>query len=208
MRYIDPYETYKTVLAMKTHFTQDSYDFIKYNGVVRASKETFSKRRDKYFFEKLSKKIKSPEKLVTFLVANMSENPKVWVGELCNQEAMDKYNEYKGKQEKLEYTFTNDLEVIFDYMEEHSVKMKNMIMDLDGEYPAMANLLISEKISKETFIILDNILNFLVKYDDIITDDIVWPDIEMKINKYKVFMDIDRDKFYNILKKRYNERFK
>ena len=32
---LDPFETYQQYLALKLHFTTDSYDYIKYNGKTR-----------------------------------------------------------------------------------------------------------------------------------------------------------------------------
>ena len=50
-----PFETYKTYLAMKQHFTKDKYDYHKYCGRSRASLNSFYKRKDRYFFEKMSR---------------------------------------------------------------------------------------------------------------------------------------------------------
>jgi hypothetical protein len=50
-----PFESYTTFLALKNHFTTDSYDYIKYNGKVGAKPSSFDVRKDKYQFYKLSK---------------------------------------------------------------------------------------------------------------------------------------------------------
>jgi len=49
------FDVFKTYLAVKNHFTTD-YDFNKYGGRVTAKLESFTKRPDRYFFHKLSKK--------------------------------------------------------------------------------------------------------------------------------------------------------
>ena len=41
-----PFEVYTTYLAMKKHFTDQKYDFFKYNGKTRSSVGAFNKRRD------------------------------------------------------------------------------------------------------------------------------------------------------------------
>ena len=51
-----PIEVYQTYLALKNHFTKDNYDFFKYRGKSRVSKVTFNKRKDRYFFERMSRK--------------------------------------------------------------------------------------------------------------------------------------------------------
>ena len=42
--------------CVKLHFTTNTYDYIQYVGKVNCKLETFTKRNDRYFFHKLSKK--------------------------------------------------------------------------------------------------------------------------------------------------------
>ena len=67
---VEPYDAYVKYLALKSHFSQKNYDYIKYNGKVKAWRTTFETRKDKYFFYKLSK-MKDP---VEFLIANFIDN--------------------------------------------------------------------------------------------------------------------------------------
>ena len=50
---MEAFQAYKTYVAIKNHFTSKTYDFFKYNGRTKASRSTFEKRNDKYFFSKL-----------------------------------------------------------------------------------------------------------------------------------------------------------
>ena len=49
-------DIYLTYCAMKAHFGKGDYDFIKYDGKTKVSRESFWKRKDRYFFVKVSKK--------------------------------------------------------------------------------------------------------------------------------------------------------
>ena len=40
---------------LKNHFTKEKYDYHKYCGKSRASIQSFYKRKDRFFFEKLSR---------------------------------------------------------------------------------------------------------------------------------------------------------
>ena len=51
-----PFDCYKIYLALKNHFTRDSYDYHKYNGRTRATVEAFYKRKDRFWFEKMCRK--------------------------------------------------------------------------------------------------------------------------------------------------------
>ena len=49
------FEVYKMYLALKLHFTSDTYDYFQYGGNAKASQVSFDQRRDKFFFVKLSR---------------------------------------------------------------------------------------------------------------------------------------------------------
>ena len=65
-----PFDTYKTYLALKNHFTKDSYDYHKYQGKSRASLQSFYKRKDRYWFEKLSRQ-KEEKDVIDFLLQTL-----------------------------------------------------------------------------------------------------------------------------------------
>ena len=71
---------------MKNHFTNRKYDFFRYGGKSSATITSFNKRKDKYWFEKTSRKY-SDDEIVNFLLANFvtTDNPKnLWIGEIIN----------------------------------------------------------------------------------------------------------------------------
>ena len=79
-----PIEVYKTYLAFKNHFTKPNYDYFQYCGKSRASKESFNKRKDRYFFERMSRQ-KSDDEIRQYFLANFVEcdDPsKLWIGEI------------------------------------------------------------------------------------------------------------------------------
>ena len=48
-----PFEVYKQYVAVKLHFNNEKYDYIKCNGRTKnITQNSFAKRRDKYYFEK------------------------------------------------------------------------------------------------------------------------------------------------------------
>ena len=67
---VTPFETYQTYLSMKSHFTNRKYDFFKYGGKSRATITSFNKRKDKYWFEKTSRKY-SDQEVIDFLLSNL-----------------------------------------------------------------------------------------------------------------------------------------
>ena len=81
---MSPFEVYSNFLAFKNHFTKKNYDYFKYCGKTRASLDSFHKRKDRYFFEKISRQ-KNDEEIKSFFVANFAEcnDPeRLWIGDI------------------------------------------------------------------------------------------------------------------------------
>ena len=79
-----PFDAYREYLALKNHFTKDSYDYHKYCGKTRASLQSFYKRKDRYWFEKISRQ-KSDDEVRDFFVSNfvLCDDPQtLWIGEI------------------------------------------------------------------------------------------------------------------------------
>ena len=69
-----PFECYKTYLAMKQHFTKDKYDYVKYCGRSRASLQSFYKRKDRYFFEKMARQHPDKETNISIWETDLFEH--------------------------------------------------------------------------------------------------------------------------------------
>ena len=79
---LTPIEVYKNYLAFKNHFTKEKYDYFKYRGRSRSSAAAFNKRKDRYFFERMSRK-KNDDEIKQFFLANFSQASdcnNVWIG--------------------------------------------------------------------------------------------------------------------------------
>ena len=88
------FDCYRTYLAFKNHFTKDNFDYFKYGGKTNATTSSFNKRKDKYFFEKMSRQ-KKDEDIVDYFTAIFSQcdDPqRMWIGEII-ETGEDKYND-------------------------------------------------------------------------------------------------------------------
>jgi len=194
MSKVTPFETYRTYLSMKSHFTNPKYDFIKYGGKSRATITSFNKRKDKYWFEKTSRKY-SDQEVIDFLLSNFvnATNPQnLWIGEIINSGERT-YAEWKMRQQSLTYMFKeqsenllseNDLEKVFSCSKGHPPVLKKY---LGGE------------ISLETLSILERIFSFQKNFDKKLTDP-VWETVSMKLKKYLPFLNINVFQFKKILR--------
>ena len=196
---VTPFETYQAYLGMKSHFTNPKYDFFKYGGKSRATMASFNKRKDKYWFEKTSRKY-SDQEVIDFLLSNFinATNPQnLWIGEIINSGERT-YAEWKMRQQSLTYMFKeqsenllseNDLEKVFNCSKGHPVVLKKY---LGGE------------ISLETLSILERIFSFQKNFDKKLTDP-VWETVSIKLKKYLPFLNINVFQFKKVLREIVNE---
>lgn len=192
-----PIDCYRTYLAFKNHFSKPSFDYFKYNGKTKATSDSFHKRKDRYFFEKMSRQ-KSDQEIKEYFLANFIEcdNPqKLWIGEIINS-GNDYYTQWKTRAEKLTYQFREDISHLFE-----SDTIDNVIKCKIGNHSKLLKEHMINKVSIETLVILDMILHFVNDYDKML-DDPIWQFYSFKIKKYRPFLNIDSTNFKNILKEK------
>ena len=189
-----PFDAYKQYLALKNHFSKEKYDYHKYAGKSRASVATFNKRKDKYWFEKLSRQ-KSDEEIKNFFIANFvaADDPNsLWIGSVIRS-GDTYYQEWNKRQQSLQYIFTQESEELFS---EHKV---DDVFDCTKGHPIILKKFLSGKISMETLVIYDRIFLFGNNFDKKLLDPIC-ESVSMKLKKYSPFLNIDIFKYRKILK--------
>jgi len=194
------FDTYALYLALKQHFTQDSYDYFKYHGKTRANKESFLQNRGRYQFQKLSR-MYGDEEMKDFLVANLLKD-KTWVGEFLEDDANDNYLAYLRRKQSLAYTFTNEIDEFFN-QEPPEVAFK--VGEGYRSLPPILNFIMCGAMSPETFVILDRFIGFSSVLDKKLPDDYLWSKYRKLPQKLHPFLSYDTDKMKNILKEKINE---
>jgi len=192
---MNEYSVYKMYLALKLHFTTDSYDVIANKGRVRASKQAFAKRKDLYSIKKISKTY-TDEEVVNFLVSNFVSGDR-WGG-MFDSEAGERYTDWKRKIESLSYIFKNDLEVISSEKDVNNIKYDDMFKLYKTEHPYIIKMFLRKDITLETLVILEKLAPFVNNFDNELSEDLIWPDISRLIKKYKPFLKIDKEKYNGI----------
>jgi len=193
---MNEFECYSTYTALKLHFTSD-YDYFKYNGKCNVTVSSFNKRREKFFFKKLSREYNS-EELVDFLVSNFSSNINMWIGDAFGERCVSTYREWKKRIESLQYNFRSDCTSIMD---DDPKNFDSLFEIVDGQHPPIFRYVLAKKINIETFIILDDILNFIPRFNEELQDTIVWLDYFKMCMKYKPFFNHNLNNSKDTLKK-------
>jgi hypothetical protein len=185
------YDAYTLYLGIKLHFYSNDYDFVKYNGKVKADIKSFLKRKDKYHFGKLFRTHK--HELQDFYIANLSKKD-LWAGDLLNEECVKVYKEWKKNNQKLSYLFETEVN---DLLRKRNIQ--KVLEVKNGQHPILLKEFMAKKVSLETICIMDEIIGFTKDWDKLITERIVYPEIHTKINKYKSFIEFDRVKYKEVL---------
>jgi|TARA_Y100000015_G_scaffold20326_1_gene19659 hypothetical protein len=190
-----PFDAYKQYLSLKNHFTKEKYDYHKYCGKSRATVQSFYKRKDRFWFEKLARN-KSDQEVIEFFVSNFitcTDPGKLWIGEMI-REGDGRYTNWKKRTQSLSYLFKEETNEIF------SDSNFDSMFAMDGtRHPQILKEYLRENISIETMVILDKILGFRQEFDEKLQDP-VWQTVSMRIKKYSPFLNIDVFRYKKVLK--------
>ena len=197
------FEVYKIYLAVKLHFTSKnrSYDFHKHNGRTTARLGTFTKRRDRYFFHKLSK-LYNDRDVADYFVSNFVTNTNLWVGDIIGRLGDENFKLWQKKIEALSYYYEQDIDYIIEQMNTKDITFDNIFISKGGQHPYILKYFLSKRINFETFIILDDILNFSRQLNKSITEKVLWPKLYERMIRYKPFLKYNTTKYKQILKKK------
>jgi len=194
------FDCYQTYLAVNNHFKQKSYDFFKYHGKISAKTASYEARKDKYFFEKASRKFKRDD-FIKYLVANFTRG-NTWIGELLTPKTEIDFKKWRKRIESLTYNFKEELSQIHDKEE----NFNNLFVIEKGKHPYAFRLYQRGTVSLETLVLLDDLVHFTKhwsKHDDIILNEVV----EL-IHKYRPFLyhftNADNNKLKHIVLETYS----
>ena len=192
---LDPFQSYQTYLALKNHFVNKKYNYFTYNGKVKANIQSFYKRKDRFYFEKMSRQ-KSDEEIINFFVSNFAscDDPQsLWMGQIV-KEGEENYKNWMRKTQSLSYHFKEEVSSIFN-----SKNFDEMFFIEQNKHPKILKSHLQKKVSLETLVILNLILDYKPQFDKKLNDP-VWEFTSMRIEKYTPFIHIDTNKFTKILK--------
>ena len=190
-----PFDCYKTYIAMKSHFTKDSYDYQRYgNRLPRLKVTSFYKRKDRFFFEKMSRDFPDKE-IEEFFIANFisgTDPASVYMADIIKN-GRQTYTEWQKRNQSLSYTFKEDIENIFEK------KKVDDVFDCRKGHPPILKSYLGKKTTLETMVICDIIFGYGKDFDKRLNDP-VWETVSRKIKKYTPFLNINVPRYKKILK--------
>ena len=181
MEAIDVYIMY---CAMKAHFSRKDYDFFKYGGKTKVSRDSFWKRKDRFFFVKLSKKYKTEIEIRNYLVSNFIKDKSGYIANFSEEN----YNSWLLRRS--------------GFFDQFIIEMKPFIKEFEplfevknSSHPKLLKEFLGSRVSLETMLVLDELVSFSKKWDKQLEDDIVWVDLKKLMKNYKGFLTINKNRY-------------
>lgn len=188
-------------MALKAYF-QGKFDFFKYDGKIKINPSTYEKRKDRYFFQKLSKKYNRNE-LILFFVSNFVYYEdgvfNRWVGDLLTEASESIYLETKQIHDSLGYFFENDCQNILDDLEQNQDTFYHLF--------SSPNIPIFKlELKTESIIILNNLIRFgSLKPFEVISQNKnispLWLEDRLRLEKYSSFVNYKASDMLKIFNK-------
>ena len=181
---MEPIDVYIMYCAMKAHFSRKDYDFFKYGGKTKVSRDSFWKRKDRFFFVKLSKKYKTEIEIRNYLVSNFIKDKSGYIANFSEENYKSWLLRRSG------------------FFDQFVIEMKPFIKEFEplfevknSSHPKLLKEFLGSRVSLETMLVLDELVSFSKKWDQQLEDDIVWVDLKKLMKNYKGFLTINKNRY-------------
>ena len=181
---MEPIDVYLMYCAMKAHFGKSDYDFVTYKGKTRIKRDTFYRRKDRSFFVRVSRKYKTEQEIQNYFVSNFIKDKKGYIANFSNEN----YESWKLKRQGFFDLFDVEMKPLVDAFED-------LFTVTNGQHPKLMREFLGGRVSLETIIILDELVNFGPDWNKQLEDDIIWIDLRNLMNNYKRFLTIDQEQY-------------
>lgn len=188
---IDPKSVFKLYLQLKNHFNGRG-DVIKTNWRMNLSDAAYAKRKDKFFFVKLSEKFTLKE-LALIFIGNLVSNQDAWIGEISDSDAVTFYHTYLARLKQLRFRYEEDVKNIYHFARKVNLNALGDVFKYNEDHNSsyIFKMLQGGIISFETFIMLDSFLNIIEEHDKY--DNIVWSSYSVRLHAYRKLFKVDKD---------------
>jgi hypothetical protein len=186
---MEAFDTYRTFLAVKLHFTDSVYDYFTYNGQIKANEEAFLASKGKYSFVKLSRTANEKEFPYVIALAMMNYGKHLWVQDFNKTNQFNtEFLDWKNWQENRVENFKKDLTFIqkkyrIDTLEHFAkifkveqVQIPEVYVDYD-----------ERSIDLSTLLIFDYHFNTFENWNSKLQGIFLWDEFYSRAKKFKAF---------------------
>lgn len=183
----DALRAFKDYVGLKLHFNSD-FIFRRDMQLNRINETALMKRKDAFMFYSLVERTEDRETRLQMLISGFRMNPKLWIGEIDDQELKAFHKNRMRIMGALKYSFRTDVDRIVRFMEEENITAKKLFKT-DGKQPLLIACLdqIDGGVTDETLSLLDKGFKFTNQTDD----DPFWQERKLSISKYHHWIDVE-----------------
>ena len=179
---MEPIDVYLMYCAMKAHFSRKDYDFNKYGGKTKVSRDSFFKRKDRHFFVKLSRKYKTTIEIKNYYISNFIKDKRGYIANFSD----DNYKSWLLKRSGFFEQFVIELSPY--------IKEFQPLFEVEGNnHPKLLKEFLGSRVSLETMIVLDELVEYGKNWDKLLEGDIIWIDLKKLMENYKGFLTINKN---------------
>ena len=179
---MEPIDVYIMYCAMKAHFSRKDYDFNKYGGKTKVSRDSFFKRKDRHFFVKLSRKYKTTIEIKNYYISNFIKDKRGYIANFSDEN-------YKSWLLKRSGFFEQFVMELSPYIKEFQP-----LFEVEGNnHPKLLKEFLGSRVSLETMIVLDELVEYGKNWDKLLEGDIIWIDLKKLMENYKGFLTINKN---------------
>ena len=179
---MEPIDVYIMYCAMKAHFSRKDYDFNKYGGKTKVSRDSFFKRKDRHFFVKLSRKYSTEIEIKNYYISNFIKDKRGYIANFSDEN-------YKSWLLKRSGFFEQFVIELSPYIKEFQP-----LFEVEGNnHPKLLKEFLGSRVSLETMIVLDELVEYGKNWDKLLEGDIIWIDLKKLMENYKGFLTINKN---------------
>ena len=188
---MDGFKAWKLYMAVKLHFTTNSYNVFNNRGHVKGARDTFYARNDRFIFEKLARKFPTERDIIQYFVANFAyDHPEMVYDQVDSETNLNTWNKRK---QSISQVFENDLHIILLHLEKERISEQQLY---NGNPPELLKLYLGGYITIETMVILDSFASYIARWKQEI--NLLW-DVECRrIEKCKGFIKFDSERLLRL----------
>jgi hypothetical protein len=192
-----PFDVYQSFVAIKLHFTSKDFDCTKFGFSLKSTtREAYLKRYDKRFFAMLDRKFSSLLEIREFFICNFAySTKKEYITDFVEEDSFDNYlSKFLKRKESFRYIFESDMQTLRDIMLMRDLtSMSQLFYKIEPKtnFPYIINVVKQNKITLESFLILNQVLTFLPKINKIVNTETasltqkIWEAQYIRFEKYQ-----------------------
>jgi hypothetical protein len=193
---MDGFKAYKYYIAVKLHYTKDSFDVFKNRGNLKGTREAFNARNDRLMFDKLARKYPVDKDLIQYYVANFAYGNDAAVYSFDDAES--NLLEWNRRKQSITKIFQDDCSKIILDACKNKIKADAVLNLTNKGYCSILKLFLGNQITLETVRIIDDMLPVLHSWKQNESMLLLWENEIRRIEKSKGFVSYDRDKIVKV----------